>query len=137
MNRQFPDHSHPYYKGACDMCGNPDSPAAPHTEDYSEPYLWERPAEYAVCNTCHSRIHKRFRSPFAWEAYKTHVRRGGYGSDLKSSACGREVSRLAKALEGREPFMLEPLRQSPSPNAWWEKLSTDLKSQTDPSSRPR
>ena len=43
----FPDHSHPYYKGACDMCGDPHSPVEPHSEDYSEPYLWERPAEYA------------------------------------------------------------------------------------------
>ena len=25
-------------------------------EDYSEPYIWERPAEYALCKMCHGRL---------------------------------------------------------------------------------
>jgi hypothetical protein len=47
LHNWFPNRSHPYYSGACHMCGDPSSPVAPHGEDYSEPYLWERPAVYA------------------------------------------------------------------------------------------
>jgi hypothetical protein len=137
MHKQFPDRSHPYYNGPCDLCGDPDSPVEPHTEDYSKPYLWERPAEYAVCKTCHNRIHKRFRSPYGWEAYKRHVRRGGYGADLKSSASARELLHLAKALERGESFELEPLRATSDRNLWWELLVCDPKTQTDPASRPK
>ncbi len=137
MYKQFPGRSHPYFQGPCDMCGDPNSPVAPHTEDYSEPYLWESPAEYAVCNTCHSRIHKRFGSPFAWEAYEMHVRRGGYGADLKSSSLAQQVRKLAQELKCGRSLELEKLRESSSPDAWWEKLETDPKTQTDTSSRPR
>ena len=69
-HKQFPNRSHPYYGGSCQMCGDPHSSVAPHSEDYSEPFLWYEPAEYALCRVCHSRIHRRFRSPFAWEVYK-------------------------------------------------------------------
>jgi len=112
-HKQFPNHSHPYYSGPCHMCGDPHSPVAPHSEDYSEPFLWEQPAEYAVCKTCHGRIHKRFKFPFAWAAYKLHLRRGGYGSDLKSLSVARLLSRLAKALESGSGFRLEHLRPPP------------------------
>src|SRR5437016_2312493 len=85
MHKVFPGRSHPYYSGPCDMCGDVNAKVAPHTEDYSEPYRWERPAEFALCATCHGRLHKRFKNPLAWEAYKRHVKRGGWGSDLKQS----------------------------------------------------
>jgi len=139
----FPNHSHPYYKGACHMCGDPNSPVEPHSEDYSEPYLWESPAEYAVCKTCHGRLHKRFKSPHAWEAYKFHLRRGGYGSDLKGPRVAREILNLAKSLEsvgGGSSFSLSPLsppRQPSSPDAWWESLSVDPDALTATWARPR
>jgi hypothetical protein len=137
MYRQFPNRSHPYYQGPCDLYGDPDSPVEPHTEDYSMPYLWERPAEYAVCKTCHRRIHSRFRSPRSWEAYKRHVRRGGYGADLKYSGRANEVTRLARALEHGESVDLETLRQAPTSGSWWEALNCDPKTLTGPASRPR
>jgi hypothetical protein len=137
MDKEHPGRTHPYYKGPCDLCGDPDSPVEPHTEDYSEPYLWERPAEYAVCRRCHNRIHSRFTYPMRWEAYKRHLRRGGYGSDLKNSAHSESVCRLAKELQQGPGFELEPMRQPSAPDAWWEKLKTDPATQTDPSSRPR
>lgn len=136
----FPNHSHPYYHGACHMCGDPSSPVEPHSEDYAQPYLWERPAEYALCKTCHGRLHKRFSRPFAWEAYKQHMRRGGYGSDLKLSSVGREVSKLAKALENGASFPLSPLgvaREPSAPSAWWESLTTGPASLTAAWARPR
>jgi hypothetical protein len=134
----YPKRTHPLYRGPCQMCDNPETAVEPHTEDYSEPYRWENPAEYAVCKTCHSRLHKRFKSPFAWEAYKRHVRRGGYGADLKVSRIGSEVSKLAKALEARSPFPLAPMRQKVlTGSEWWEQLSLDPNTLTNPSARPR
>lgn len=136
----FPGRSHPYYQGPCHMCGDPSSPVEPHSEDYAEPYRWERPAEYALCKTCHGRLHKRFKSPFAWEAYKLHMRRGGYGSDLKSPPIARQVSQLAKALQRGVPFALAPLRQPRQPSAsdaWWESLTIDPASLTAAWARPR
>ena len=136
----FPNRSHPYYQGACDMCGDPSSPVEPHSEDYSEPFLWERPAEYTLCRTCHGRLHKRFKSAFAWEAYKLHMRRGGYGSDLKASSIAQEVSKLTKSLQSGIPFLLSPLsqlRQLPTPSAWWESLTINPESLTAAWARPR
>lgn len=125
------------------MCGDADSPVEPHSEDYSEPYVWERPAEYALCRTCHGRLHKRFGSRHGWEAFKMHLRRGGYGSDLKEPRVAREILNLAKSLgrerDGPEPS-LSPLptgRQTPSPQAWWEALSSDPESLTASWARPR
>lgn len=136
---KFPNHAHPFYRGPCQLCGNPDCPVEPHSEDYSEPYLWDNPAEYALCKTCHSRLHKRFKSPNGWAAYKAHLRRGGYGSDLKPGATAREVSNLAKALEAGRPFPLPPLpREKKLTGAkWWEHLSVDVRTLMDPAARPR
>jgi hypothetical protein len=137
LHKQFPNRSHPYYTGPCHMCGDPNTPVAPHTEDYSEPFIWDQPAEYAVCNICHSRIHRRFKSPFIWEAYKLHLRRGGYGSDLKSPHVARLVSKLAMALEVGDGFPLETLRSSPPTDIWWESLTTDPGSLTAAWARKR
>lgn len=135
----FPKHSHPFYSGACQLCGDPAGKVEPHSEDYSEPYFWDNPAEYALCKTCHSRLHKRFKSPQAWQAYLAHVRRGGYGSDLKTSPkIAREISKLAKAIQAGAPFPLPPLRpRSLTGDEWWEKLTLDPRSLTDPAARPR
>ena len=75
---------HPCSRPPCHLCGDPQAIVQPHSEDYSEPYEWEPPFTYALCRPCHSRIHKRFSDPPSWLAYKLHLRRGGYGSDLKS-----------------------------------------------------
>ena len=136
----FPNRSHPYYKGVCHMCGDPDSPVEPHSEDYSEPYLWERPAEYALCKTCHGRLHKRFKSPYAWEAYKLHLRRGGYGSDLKAPPIARQIANLAKSLQSGSTFLLpqlSPPRPPSSAEAWWEFLSINPEALTESWARVR
>jgi hypothetical protein len=128
LHKAFPKRSHPYYKGPCHMCSDPESPVAPHGEDYSEPYCWDRPAVYALCATCHGRLHKRFKSPFSWEAYKRHLRRGGYGSDLRKPPVARQVAKLAKSLEAGVPFeLLNPLdqRSPPERSSWWESLNSD------------
>jgi hypothetical protein len=131
----FPNHSHPYYQGPCHFCADPVGPVEPHSEDYSEPYLWEKPAEYAVCNTCHSRLHKRFANPSGWEAYKRHVKRGGYGADLKTPKIAREVRHAALA-RGESPE-LPPLRPFAVTDLWWDALTTDPASLTAVWARPR
>jgi hypothetical protein len=135
----YPNHSHPYYKGPCHVCGDPNSPVEPHSEDYSEPYLWERPAEYAVCKTCHSRLHKRFKNPHAWAAYKIHLRHGGYGSDLKIGIMAKKITELGSAVKaGLVPPSIQFIRQkSLTETEWWEKLSVEMRTLTDPTARPR
>lgn len=137
FHKLFPNGSHPYCKGPCHMCGDPNSPVAPHSEDYSEPYLWYQPAEYAVCHRCHQRLHNRFGAPCDWEAYKRHLRRGGYGADLRTPFIRRQVTQLAKALEAGGAFDLESLRPSPPPDIWWESLTTDPASLTAAWARKR
>jgi len=135
----YPNRTHPYYHGPRQLCGDPGCPVEPHSEDYSEPYQWENPAEYAVCQTCHRRLHNRFKAPHAWTAYKMHLRRGGYGSDQRTEAIARELSKLAKALEAGKPFPLSPLSREKvlTGREWWELLSVDPQTLTDPGARPR
>ena len=138
--KEFPNRSHPLYRHPeCQLCGDIHCRVEPHTEDYSVPYLWDNPAEYAVCKTCHNRIHRRFKAPAAWEAYRQHVRRGGYGSDLKVAGNAREIATLAKALTAS--IKAEALRilrpRNLSGTEWWEQLSTDPRTLTDPAARPR
>jgi len=138
-NRTFPG-GHPLSKGqVCQLCGDPDCKVEPHSEDYSEPYLWDNPAEYAVCKRCHNRLHKRFEQPAAWEAYKRHLRRGGHGSDLESSSVASEVRNVAKVMHaGVTAAELPRLRDSAlTGDEWWEKLSVDSASLTAPAARPR
>jgi len=135
----FPDHTHPLYQGSCQVCGDPDTPVEPHTEDYSEPFLWANPAEYSVCKRCHGRLHKRFSTPHAWSAYKMHLRRGGFGADIKAGAVNNQVKSLTAALEVGKPFLLPPLPRNKvsTGTEWWELLSVDPRTLTDPAARPR
>lgn len=124
MHRKFPNRSHPYYRGPCDMCGDSDSPVMPHSEDYSKPYRWYRPWMYSLCRTCHYRLHIRFKNPSAWEAYKLHLHRGGFGADLKSPAIGIEISSLSADLAIGRTFSLTRLRPSLNGKSWWQYLAS-------------
>lgn len=129
---------HPCSQPPCHLCGDPQAVVRPHSEDYSEPYHWEPPFTYALCRPCHSRIHKRFSDPTSWLAYKLHLRRGGYGSDLKTPQTSREVTRLAKALLAGRPFPVSRIREHPRTGTeWWEFLSTDARILDQPWARPR
>src|SRR4030095_16309054 len=44
LHRLYPNYSHPYYKPPCHLCGDATAEVQPHSEDYAEPFLWERPA---------------------------------------------------------------------------------------------
>lgn len=59
----------------CDACGQTKGVLDAHAEDYSEPF---GPHVYAfsLCFWCHMMIHRRFKAPDAWNAYRTLIRNG-------------------------------------------------------------
>lgn len=125
------------WAGSCAMCGDPSCRVEPHSEDYAEPYRWQPPAVYALCQTCHRRqLHKRFSDPTGWFVFKAHVRRGGYASEL--ATCAKELRRFRKLVERALPADLEVIRvRRFAGNEWWDKLSTDPLTLTAMSARPR
>jgi hypothetical protein len=103
------------------------------------PYRWEPPAEYALCRTCHkNKLHKRFSNPSDWEAWKAHVRRGGYSSDLATPDIAAELKAYKAARERGTSFTLRQLRpRVVTRSEWWERLRIDKASLTDPKARVR
>ena len=111
---------------ACALCGDPSAPLEYHSEDYSKPYRWSPPAAYALCRHCHrNKLHKRFDKPELWEAFKAHIRRGGYASDLKMPEIKREIDDYIKARQGGKTPTLKYLRPYPHTvgTEWWDRLS--------------
>jgi hypothetical protein len=125
--------------GPCDICGDPTAPVEAHSEDYSTPFLWDRPAEYPLCRTCHrDRLHKRFTKPDMWETHKAHVRRGGYSSDLKRPEVAAELKAFRAALaRGERPALRQIRTRRLAGSEWWELLSVDPGTLTNPAARPR
>jgi hypothetical protein len=117
----------PVPAGSCSICGDPSAKLEYHSEDYSKPYSWSPPAAYLVCIACHrNKLHKRFGNPDMWEAFKAHVRRGGYASDLKQPEVARELKQYIAALRSGDVLQLRPLRPYPhaSGTEWWASLTT-------------
>lgn len=111
-------------RGPCELCGDPNTPVEAHSEDYAAPYSWDAPAVRMLCRACHrDKLHKRFRNPAGWEAFKVHVRRGGYSRDLRQPEVEREF-RLFKAGKLRRSQLKRLRQRQLSGNEWWEKLST-------------
>ena len=121
----------PKASGNCMMCNDPDAKVEYHDENYGEPYSWEVPHTYILCQHCHRhKLHKRFDKPLMWKSFKAHVRRGGYGSDLKDRNIKKEVLDYQKALEeSKEPNDLRVLRPYSKTigSEWFEKLRNKLK----------
>src|SRR5438045_3878516 len=91
LRKALRDRSVPVPSGDCALCGDPNAVLEYHYEDYSKPYRWTRPAAYPLCRHCHrNKLHKRFANPKQWEAFKEHIRRGGYASDLRDRAIKQE-----------------------------------------------
>ena len=106
------------------MCGDP-QPAKmwSHAEDYSEPYNWEAPASYPLCDPCHKRLHARFAHNFAWKSYHAFLRRGWYGREVTSAYLRRFALRgddYSWPIPRHEP----PVRSGSEP-WWWEVLDCD------------
>ena len=128
-----------YPPGPCSMCADPAVDTEPHSEDYSTPYSWEEPAVYSLCRTCHrNKLHKRFSSPYAWKTWQAHIRRGGRSTDLSDPVVITELRRFQKLLEAGAPITLKQLRpRKIDEKPWWEKLTLDPTSLTDPAFGPR
>lgn len=105
------------------MCNDPRSPVVPHSEDYSLPYRWERPWMFALCRTCHFRLHVRFRRPNGWLAYKMHLKRGGYGFELKFPEISYEVRWAELMVSLGEVPKLQHLRRRKNTSRWWDALA--------------
>ena len=113
--------------GPCAICGDPEAKVEYHSEDYSKPYNWSPPSAYPVCLACHrNKLHKRFANPDMWEAFKAHVRRGGYASDLKQKTIARELEQFVSARKAGHVSQLRLLRPYPHVvgTEWWANLST-------------
>jgi len=125
--------------GPCAICGDPTVLLEAHAEDYSVPYRWEPPAEYALCRTCHkNKLHKRFSNPSDWEAWKAHIRRGGHSSDLAKPDIAAELRAYKAALRKGTHFALRQLRsRAATGSEWWERVRMDRRSLTDPKARAR
>jgi len=125
--------------GPCAICDDQVAPLEAHSEDYSQPYLWGPPAEYALCKMCHvHRLHARFRNAELWEVHKAHVRRGGCSSDLKRPEIAAELVAFRAALKRNERYSLRILRpRTNTGDEWWERLLTDPVQLTDRTARPR
>lgn len=127
--------------GPCALCGDPDVPVEGHSEDYSKPYLWGPPAEFALCGNCHKdKLHKRFSRPLAsWKAFVAHVRRGGYARELKDPVVKKEVAAFKAAIQRGETFSLRQLRPYAGVvgEEWFANLRMDIESLSDPTARPR
>jgi hypothetical protein len=113
--------------GPCSICSDPDAKLEYHSEDYSKPYNWAPPAAYSVCVSCHrNKLHKRFSNPEMWEAFKAHVRRGGYASDLKKPEVASELVQYVSAIRSGLVQKLNALRPYPhvAGTEWWANLTT-------------
>ena len=131
LNKAINAGTVPAPSGSCALCG--DSDVAPksleyHSEDYSKPYVWSPPSAYVLCRHCHrNRLHKRFNNPDQWEAFKAHVRRGGYASELVSDPkIKREFEEYERARKDGKPAELRMIRarQLVVGTEWWEELTT-------------
>lgn len=143
LKRRIADGRQRAPEGPCDLCGDPGDPEVTfeyHDEDYSDPYLWEPPVMYCLCQSCHRhRLHQRFRYPAAWAAFLTHVRRGGYAREMNDPECKREVAAYRKSLAKGHTSLLRPLRpcSGVSGQEWFARLSLDRATMTAATARPR
>lgn len=123
----------------CGLCGDPDRADAQwHSEDYSEPFLFEAPATYPVCHACHGRIHKRFNRPAAeWELFCRHIEAGGYGLEFTRLYPPRKRTAMSQAIVRGEAVTLTSPRAFRARPAWWRGLTLDPASLMAPWARPR
>lgn len=125
--------------GPCQLCNDPSVPVEPHSEDYSLPYLWGPPAEYMICRSCQSWLHKRFKQPAVWAQFKDHLRRGGFAREFASPAVRAERAAAARAAEQGVVYDWQPWegRTARAGMDWWEHLTVSPDSLTSATARAR
>lgn len=123
----------------CGLCGDPDRPRNQwHSEDYSAPQTVAPPQTYPLCNACHGRIHKRFKTPLGeWELFCRHVDAGGYGCEFTGLYSVSARKRICIAFAAGEPVDVAFIRQRPDGPPWWRGLTLDPESLLAAWARPR
>lgn len=123
----------------CGLCGDPDRPHNQwHSEDYSSPQTVAPPQTYPLCNSCHGRIHKRFKAPAGeWELFCRHVDAGGYGREFTGLYSASTRRRIGDAVAAGENIKVAFIRQRPDGPTWWRGLTLDPESLIAPWARPR
>jgi hypothetical protein len=123
----------------CGLCGDPDRPRTQwHSEDYSFPQTVAPPQTYPLCNSCHGRIHKRFKAPAGeWELFCRHVDAGGYGREFTGLYSASTRQRMREAVAAGQPVDVLFVRQRPEGPAWWRDLTLDPESLIAAWARPR
>jgi len=72
-----------------------------------------------------------------WLAYKVHLKRGGYGAELRVPKYAREMKSAVLALKRGETPQMEPIRPLAGVDLWWDVLTLDPASLTEAWARPR
>lgn len=124
----------PKASGSCDLCNDPGVPVEYHSEDYSEPFLWEPPGLLVLCRHCHRhKLHKRFSDQAAWHTFVAHIRRGGYARDLRDKDIKKELSLYKLSLDSGKPLSLKELRpyRHVKGQEWFANLSLNPESLKD------
>jgi hypothetical protein len=105
----------------CDACSQTEGIIERHSEDYSQPF-GDHIGKYAVCLTCHTMLHCRFKAPQAWQQYRDAIRGGAVFAPLSSRNFRRFTARflggaLPQPVAWREPqrhTFLDDLEMSPA-----------------------
>lgn len=125
--------------GRCAICDDPECPADSwHSEDYSQPFSFVPPASYAVCHTCHNRLHKRFNQPDEWRLFLEHLKCGGYGREFtKSYSLPHRRAWVETIRNGGRTELPRSRPRNLTGSEWWLGLTLDPQSLTAAWARPR
>lgn len=129
----------------CAICADPGEEEPPgqwHSEDYSAPFLLAPPATYIVCNTCHTRLHKRFPGsvdkPTDWVLFVLFLSSGGYGREFTQRYSSKKRQQMLATLsQGGEVSFPQVRSRDTIETQWWQQLSVDPESKIAAWARPR
>jgi hypothetical protein len=126
-----------FSKAACEICADPVAKQW-HSEDYSVPYIFAPPASFALCATCHLRLHKRFNERADWLVFLAHIRAGGYGKEFTGLHSLAQRKTWQSQVTNSQPISLPAVRERTLDGSeWWQHLTLDPESLDAPWARPR